>query len=104
MAQSLGTKENPVCGSDLADVRMNIVGNQSDGLTIFPILLDSKSDLELRWEFLQFAHLVMIVNDAAFAVIEFPVIQSKCFHNTFTQRVFVFTNFRLSLLCILRAT
>jgi hypothetical protein len=71
LAQSLGTKENPVCGSDWTDVRMNIISNQSDGLTNFPILLDSKSDLELRREFSWFALRSMDVNDTAFVVVEF---------------------------------
>jgi hypothetical protein len=74
LAQSLGTKENPVCGSDWADVQMNIVGNQSDGLTIFPILLDLKGDLGLCQKFLRFALQSMNINDKAFAVVEFPVI------------------------------
>ncbi len=82
---------------------MIIVGNQSDGLTIFPILLDSKSDLELRWELLWFARQSMYHNDAAFAVVEIPVIPSECFHDTFTRRVFILIDFRLGLLHILRA-
>jgi hypothetical protein len=63
-----------VCGSDWADVLMNIIGNQSNSLTIFPILLDSKSLLDLCWEFWWFALWSMVVNHSAFAVVEYLVI------------------------------
>ena len=46
----------------------------------------------------------MDFNDTAFAVVEIPVIPSECFHDTFTGRVFIFIDFRLVLLRILRAT
>ncbi len=82
---------------------MIIVGNQSDGLTIFPILLDSKSDLALCREFSRFALQSMELNDTAFAVVEISVIPSDFFHITFTGRVFIFFDDRLSLLHILRA-
>ncbi len=104
LAQPLGTKKNPVCSSDWADIWVIIIDNQSDGLTIFPILLDLKSDLELCWEFLQFTCWSMDFNDTAFVVVEISVIPSECFHDTFTGRVFIFIDFRLGLLRILRAT
>jgi hypothetical protein len=72
-------------------------------LSILPIFLDPKSDLELTWEFLRFALEIMNFDGTAFAVVESPVILNECFHGTFTRRVLVFINFRLTFLCILRA-
>ncbi len=66
--------------------------------------LDPKSDLELTQEFLRFALEIMNFDGTAFAVVESPVILNECFYDTFTGRVLVFINFRLTLLCILRAT
>ncbi len=86
-------KKNPVCSSDWADVWVIINGNQSDGLTIIPILLDLKTDLDLCREFSRFALQSMDLNDVAFAVVEIPVILSECFHDIFTRRVFILIDF-----------
>ncbi len=72
-------------------------------MSVLPIFLDPKCDLELTWEFLQFALEIMNLDGTAFAVVESPVTTNECFHDTFTGRVLVFIGFRLTLLCILRA-
>ncbi len=71
-------------------------------MSVFSIFLDWKSDFELPWEILWF-DLMMDLDGAIFAVVESPVIPDECFYNTFTRRVLKLINFRLTLLCILRA-
>ncbi len=79
-----------ICSSDWTNVDMIIIGYQSDGLAILPVLLDSEGDFEFSWEFLWLAMKTMNVDDSTFAVMKFSVTWDECFDDALPGWVFVF--------------
>ena len=71
------------------NVRMSIIGNKRDGLTILPVLLDTKGDFQLLRELLWITFQCVNANERITAIVEFPVGWDEGFDDSFARRVFV---------------
>jgi hypothetical protein len=82
---------------------MSIVGNERDGLTILPVLLDAKGDFQLLRENFQITFQCVNANERIPAIVKFPISWDEGFDDAFARRVYVLIEGRLRFLSILGA-
>ncbi len=84
MAKPLGSEKDPICGSNLTNVQVNFFHDQCYGLSILPVFLYSKSDMQLGGEYLDISIEKMDVDGHPTFVVELPVSGEEGFGDAFT--------------------